>query len=145
MKSIVVGTDGSDSSLKAVEEAADLASATGGQLHIACVARLSKSLAVSALAPTPLPDAYDTQGLAAADAAVAKAKEVAEARGATTQGHVLEGEPANALLDLCERLPADLLVVGNKGMSGAARFLLGSVPNRCAHHAPCSVLIVRST
>ncbi len=41
--------------------------------------------------------------------------------------------------------PGDLLVVGNKGMTGAKRFLLGSVPNKVSHHAPCSVMIIRTT
>ena len=44
-----------------------------------------------------------------------------------------------------EEESADLIVVGNKGMTGAKRFLLGSVPNKVSHHAPCSVLIIRTT
>ena len=59
--------------------------------------------------------------------------------------HAREGDPADAILDVAEELGADLIVVGNKGMSGAKRFLLGSVPNKVSHHAPCSVLIVRTT
>jgi nucleotide-binding universal stress UspA family protein len=56
-----------------------------------------------------------------------------------------EGDPADAILDVAEELAAELIVVGNKGMTGAKRFLLGSVPNRVSHHAPCSVMIVRTT
>ena len=56
-----------------------------------------------------------------------------------------EGDPADAILDVAEEEKADLIVVGNKGMTGAKRFLLGSVPNKISHHAPCSVLIVRTT
>ena len=52
-----------------------------------------------------------------------------------------QGEPADAILDVAEEENADLIVVGNKGMTGAKRFLLGSVPNKVSHHAPCSVLI----
>ncbi len=59
--------------------------------------------------------------------------------------HAREGDPADAILDVAEELGADLIVVGNKGMTGAKRFLLGSVPNKVSHHAPCSVLIVRTT
>ena len=44
-----------------------------------------------------------------------------------------------------EEVGADLIIVGNKGMSGAKRFLLGSVPNKVSHHAPCSVMIIRTT
>ena len=61
------------------------------------------------------------------------------------QTHAIEGEPAEAILDAAEKTEADLIVVGNKGMTGARRFLLGSVPNNVSHHAPCSVLIVRTT
>ena len=53
--------------------------------------------------------------------------------------------PADAILDVAEEREADLIVVGNKGMTGAKRFLLGSVPNKVSHHAPCSVLIIRTT
>jgi len=53
--------------------------------------------------------------------------------------------PADAILDVAEEQEADLVVVGNKGMTGAKRFLLGSVPNKVSHHAPCSVLIIRTT
>ena len=56
-----------------------------------------------------------------------------------------EGDPADAILDVAEEEGADLIVVGNKGMTGAKRFLLGSVPNKVSHHAPCSVIIIRTT
>jgi nucleotide-binding universal stress UspA family protein len=55
------------------------------------------------------------------------------------------GDAADAILDVAEEQGSDLIVVGNKGMTGATRFLLGSVPNKISHHAPCSVLIVRTT
>jgi protein-tyrosine phosphatase len=51
----------------------------------------------------------------------------------------------DAILDVAEEQDADLIVIGNKGMTGAKRFLLGSVPNKVSHHAPCSVLIIRTT
>ena len=56
-----------------------------------------------------------------------------------------QGDAADAILDVAEEQRTDLIVVGNKGMTGAKRFLLGSVPNKVSHHAPCSVLIVRTT
>jgi nucleotide-binding universal stress UspA family protein len=69
---------------------------------------------------------------------------------ATTAGvgevetHARQGDAADAILDVAEEQGADLIVIGNKGMTGAKRFLLGSVPNKVSHHAPCSVLIVRT-
>ena len=59
--------------------------------------------------------------------------------------HPREGDPADAILNVAEETGADLVVVGNKGMTGARRFLLGSVPNKICHHAPCGVYIVRTT
>jgi nucleotide-binding universal stress UspA family protein len=75
-----------------------------------------------------------------------EAKELAEGAGVKEVNlHPREGDPADAILDVAEEQKSDLIVVGNKGMSGAKRFLLGSVPNKVSHHAPCSVLIVRTT
>ena len=65
--------------------------------------------------------------------------------GVTARTYAREGDPADAILDVAEELSADLIVVGNKGMTGAKRFLLGSVPNKISHHAPCAVLIIRTS
>lgn len=59
--------------------------------------------------------------------------------------HARQGDPADAILDVAEEQNADVVIVGNRGMTGAKRFLLGSVPDKVSHHAPCSVLIVRTT
>ena len=80
--------------------------------------------------------------LATLDAARAQAS----ARASTAvETFARQGDAADAILDVAEEQRADLIVVGNKGMTGAKRFLLGSVPNKVSHHAPCSVLIVRTT
>jgi nucleotide-binding universal stress UspA family protein len=68
-----------------------------------------------------------------------------EEQGVEVVTHAREGDPADAILDVAEEQGADLIVVGNKGMTGAKRFLLGSVPNKVSHHAPCSVMIIRTT
>ena len=59
--------------------------------------------------------------------------------------HARQGDAADAILDVAEERRSDLIIVGHRGTSGAKRFLLGSVPNKVSHHAPCSVLIVRTT
>jgi nucleotide-binding universal stress UspA family protein len=68
-------------------------------------------------------------------------------RGGVTEVETVarQGDAADAILDVAEEQRSDLIVVGNKGMTGAKRFLLGSVPNKISHHAPCSVLIVRTS
>jgi nucleotide-binding universal stress UspA family protein len=68
-----------------------------------------------------------------------------EAAGIQVEIYAREGDPADAILDVAEEQNADLIIVGNKGMTGAKRFLLGSVPNKVSHHAPCSVMIIRTT
>ena len=55
-----------------------------------------------------------------------------------------QGEPADVLIRVAEAADIDLIIVGNKGMSGARRFLLGSVPNQVAHYAPTDVLIAKT-
>ena len=144
MKTIVVGTDGSPSSLNAVAQAAELAAPLGATLHVACVVRLSSELTAGALVPMALPEAHDQESIDAGKGVAERAAEVARKAGATVEVHVLHGEASGALIELCDQIKADLLVVGSRGMTGAARFLLGSVPNRCAHHANCSVLIART-
>ena len=147
IRSIVVGTDGSETATKAVQEAADLASQLGAAVEI-----------VSAYTPVSsqrLRDEGrqapgDVQWLVTpredVDAKLRDAQEIAERMGVEhVTLHAREGDPADAILDVAEERGSDLIVVGNKGMSGAKRFLLGSVPNKVSHHAPCSVLIVRTT
>jgi nucleotide-binding universal stress UspA family protein len=56
----------------------------------------------------------------------------------------LEGEPAAAIIEAARTEGCDLIVIGNKGMTGARRFL-ASVPSRVAHHAPTHVLLVKTT
>ena len=79
------------------------------------------------------------------DATLEEAAKSLHAVGVKVEIHAREGDPADAILDVAEEESADLIVVGNKGMTGAKRFLLGSVPNKVSHHAPCSVMIIRTT
>jgi nucleotide-binding universal stress UspA family protein len=79
-------------------------------------------------------------------AVLENAREQAVAGGcAEVETYSRQGDAADAIVDIAEEQGCDLIVVGNKGMTGAKRFLLGSVPNKISHHAPCSVLIVRTT
>ena len=145
-RSIVVGTDGSDTARKAVDEAIDLAKSVGASVYL-----------VSAYEPVPqarlreearqMPE--DLQWMVnrreEVDATLSDAADIVREAGVDVETFAREGDPADAILDVAEERDADLIVVGNKGMTGARRFLLGSVPNKVSHHAPCSVLIVRTT
>jgi nucleotide-binding universal stress UspA family protein len=78
-----------------------------------------------------------------ADNVLARAAEEAGAAGLVTETYAEEGDPAHVLIDVAQQQGADLIVVGARGLTGLERFLLGSVSSKLAHHAPCSVTIVR--
>jgi nucleotide-binding universal stress UspA family protein len=143
---LVVGTDGSETAGEAVKQATELAERLGASVHL-----------VSAYEPVPegrlreerqqIPE--DLQWMVNpredVDATLEGAAKQMRGVGIQVETHAREGDPADAILDVAEEQGADLIVVGNKGMTGAKRFLLGSVPNKVSHHAPCSVLIIRTT
>jgi nucleotide-binding universal stress UspA family protein len=144
--SIVVGTDGSETAREAVRQAVDLARRVGARLEIVSAyepvpdARLR---AEARQAPRDLQWAVNERE--EIDATLAEAADLARDGGVEARTYARQGDPADAILDVAEERGADLIVVGNRGMTGARRFLLGSVPNRVSHHAPCSVLIIRTS
>jgi nucleotide-binding universal stress UspA family protein len=146
-KRIVVGTDGSDTALLAVQQAIDLAKATGASLEVVSAFEPAASPGLSPEERTDVPGdvQYELGNRQAVNMVLERAAGDADKAGVKATTHAREGDPADALLDIAEETGADLLVVGNKGMTGAKRFLLGSVPNKVSHHAPCSVFIVRTT
>ncbi len=146
---IVVGTDGSDTAKIAVQHAMALAQAGGGTLHVVH-AYQNVSLGMAAVAAShggPVVDLERlNEGLQESGESVVEAVLAdAVAGGVRAESHVTSGDPADALLAVAERVGADLIVVGNRGMSGMKRFMLGSVPNRISHHCPCNLLIVNTT
>ena len=120
---ILVGTDGSKTAARAVERAVDVARASGATLTIISAARADKGEQV-----------------------VAAEAERHAGSGVTIDTKVVDGEPVASLIDVARSGGYDLLVMGNRGMTGVTRFLrLGSVPNKVSHHLPCSLLIVKTT
>jgi len=147
VRSILVGTDGSETASIAVAQAIALAQAVGARLQIVSayepvtagprgVGRL-QAPGYTAWPMTPREDALGVLDAARQEAEAAGVGEV------ETFDRV--GDAADAIIDVAEEQGTDLIVVGHKGMTGATRFLLGSVPNKVSHHAPCSVLIVRTS
>ena len=119
-RKILVASDGSKTAAKAVGRAAEVARATGATVTVLTVGPAEKALKT-------------------AQAEAARLSDLA------VQTKVDQGDPTQVILDEAMTGGYDLLVVGNKGMTGASRFLLGSVPNKISHHAPCALLIVRTT
>ena len=143
---IVVGTDGSDTAAEAVRQAADLAKLADAQLNIvSAYGPVSKRRVEEEKEQAPRDVQYEIGPREDVNLVLDSAAAAARKEGLEVQTHPVEGDPAEAILDVAEKTNADLIVVGNKGMTGARRFLLGSVPNNVSHHAPCSVIIVRTT
>jgi nucleotide-binding universal stress UspA family protein len=140
-KVIVVGTDGSDRAGVAVREALALAKVTGAKLH-----------GVHVLRPVLMTGTEQLDATAVALANAGRHDESdrirkqllaeAESHGVSAEMETFDGDPADALVKAAEAVHADLVVVGNRGMAGVRRFVLGSVPNKVSHHCPCSLLIV---
>jgi nucleotide-binding universal stress UspA family protein len=146
-RSIVVGTDGSETAREAVRQAIDLAKLAGASLEVVSAyepvsAQRLREEAIEA----PRDLQWSVNPREDVDATLAAvASEASGAGVGTVHTYARQGDPADSILDVAEEQGSDLIIVGNKGMTGAKRFLLGSVPNKVSHHAPCSVLIIRTT
>jgi len=146
LERIVVGTDGSETASDAVREAIDLAKATGAKLFVvSAYAPAQPEIDREEAAEIPGDVQHEVGPRQGVNLVLDAATGDAEKAGVDAESRPREGDPADALLDVAEETNADLIVVGNKGMTGTKRFLLGSVPNKVSHHAPCGVYIVRTT
>jgi len=143
-RTVVVGTDGSDSSLRAVDRAAAIAAQSGAKMFIASAYFPQHD---DARAADVLRDeGYKTTGAAPIYAILKEAHERAEAAGAKdVEERSIVGAPVDALVELAEEVEADLLVVGNVGLSTISGRLLGSVPANVSRKAKTDVLIVHTT
>jgi nucleotide-binding universal stress UspA family protein len=143
-QSIVVGTDGSETAMRAVQHAADLARATGARVHLVSAYKPLAGVHVAAGAGMPELAALDIEPSAKVNSILDQAAAIFRMQGVEVETHACKGDPASALLDVADAQQATMIVVGNKGMDSARRYVLGNVPNKVSHHAACSVLIVRT-
>ncbi len=139
---VLVGTDGSPSSYRAVQRAAEIAAAMGGPLSIVRAVGPGEPHVVVA-------DRDEGEGLGyeqVPEDLLAEARRIAADAGcAETTAVVVEGEPVRVLIALAEEQDVELVVVGDRGISSLAGRFLGSVPTLVAQRAPCDVLIVRTS
>ena len=136
---IVVGVDGSDTSLDALRWARDEAARRGASLHLVHAWSYPYVGDVAGMAAYVPDDAnMEANARAVLDDAVALATEGGDPPAVTTS--VVHGAATQVLLDASAG--ADLLVVGSHGRGGFAGLLLGSVSQQCAHHATCPLVIV---
>jgi nucleotide-binding universal stress UspA family protein len=140
---IVVGTNGTPTARSAVLRAARLASLCNARLLVVAAYKDTGATVIQAMggqvAPMPPTDTKGQTETMLKDLARDLSRE-----GLHPETFAFPGSAVQALLEIAEAEHADLIVVGNKGMSGARRYL-GSVPSNVAHQAPCSVLIVNTT
>ena len=146
-QTVVVGTDGSDSSYVAVDRAARIAADAGATLVIACAYHPARQEDVARAADELGADvAYQVVGASPAEDSVRTATELAKKAGATKiDTVVVDGEPVPTLAKVVKERAADLLVVGNRGLNTLAGRLLGSVPAEAARKSQVDVLIVHTT
>jgi nucleotide-binding universal stress UspA family protein len=141
-ETVVAGTDGSPRSERAVQEAIDLCKSEGARLYL--VAAIGDSdRHWESIQTTRDIDVVDLRSVA--ESVLARQARRAEEQGVAAVDYgAREGDPAEAIIDAAAAEGADLIVIGNKGMTGRQRFMLGGVPNKVSHHAPCSVMIVNT-
>ncbi|RVW05754.1 universal stress protein [Rhodococcus xishaensis] len=144
-RTVVVGTDGSDSSYRAVDKAAALAGDAEAKLVIACAYYPADPKDTEAAEDVLGEDAYQVSGSTPTFEILRTARERALAAGAKNLvERAIVGEPVDSLLALVDEVDADLLVVGNRGLNTLSGRLLGSVPSDAARKSNCDVLIVHT-
>jgi nucleotide-binding universal stress UspA family protein len=137
---IVVGTDGSETAQRAVDEAVRLAKALDAELHVVTAYKALRGAKISG-APEGAAKVWAVLPDSQAQAIVDEAASRIGVAGVKVEPHLLEGDPGDALVEVADRVGAGMIVVGNRGMAGPRR-VLGSVPNKVSHAARCNVLIV---
>ena len=140
---ILVPTDGSDITAKAVQAAVDLAKLCGAQLRTISVKEPFPYSAISEMQPVPPQEFYDAQERIAASR-VKAVQDAASVAGLTCQGHTVEALHAwEAILDHAKEQQCDLIVMASHGRRGVAALLLGSETQRVLIHSSLPVLIVK--
>ena len=144
---ILAATDGSDTATVAVRHAVELARELDARLLIVSA---YEPISDERLREQRIEVPRDLQWMVNPREDVlamllAAAQEARDSGVGEVETFARQGDAADAILDVAEEQRCDLIVVGNRGMTGAKRFLLGSVPNKVSHYAPCSVLIVRTS
>jgi nucleotide-binding universal stress UspA family protein len=143
VKTVGVGTDGSDTAARAVEFALDLASRYEARIvFLSAYRAVSEDRLKREARDAPEDVQWQINPAEDVEPALRDAEDEARERGLQCASEAREGDPSKVLVDLAAKHDVDILVMGNKGMQ---RKLLGSVPNTVSHKAGCHVLIVKTT
>ncbi len=135
-KNIVVGYDGTERAMSAVEQAADLATALGSRLHLVTAIKKDEIHKVG--------ESTDERYMSVTEIATENLERVASTfNHLDFRASAAVGAPAKVLVDEAERVDADLILVGNKHVQGVSR-VLGSVAEDVAQKAHCAVLVAKT-
>jgi nucleotide-binding universal stress UspA family protein len=145
-QTILIATDGSKSSQKAVLQGMELAKLMGAKVYALYV--LDKNAYIPPTLETPIYlgskwDITEKTLRQEGDDAIRYANDVAKNKGIDFEGVVIEGNPANAILEFAEQKKVNLIIMGTFGKDGLERFLLGSVTDKVIRHSKSSVLVVK--
>lgn len=146
-RNVVVGTDGSSPSLRAVERAAEVARDSAAHLVVVCAYTPSSEREVEKAQDELGAEAFQVVGSAPAEDTLREATDRARGAGATEieiETVAVVGPPISALIDTADKHSADLLVVGSRGLNTLKGRILGSVPSEVSRLADCDVLVVRT-
>lgn len=144
--SVLVGTDGSETSFRAVDRAALIARDADATLWLLTAYRPMSPREVQDARAALGDDSYKVAGSTPAEDVLRDAADRAKALGVSkVETLAVEGDPVDALVHAVQDRGIDLLVVGNRGLNSLAGRLLGSVPANITHKASCDVLIVHTT
>ena len=142
-KRILVPTDGSDITAKAIETAIGLAKSLGGQIDAMSVKEPFPYNAMSEMQPVPPQEYFDAQQRISA-ARVQQVQQACDAAGVTCEAHTVEADhPWQAIIDLAKTAHCDLLVMASHGRRGVTALLLGSETQKVLTHSTIPVLVVR--
>lgn len=145
-KTVLVGTDGSPSSYRAVEQAARVAADVGATLLIVSAYTAMSDRDQRRAADSLGEESYKVVGSHPAEDILRDATDLAKKAGAAKVDTVSQaGDPVDVLVDVIDKRGVDLCIVGNRGLNSLAGRLLGSVPANISHRASCDVLIVHTT
>lgn len=144
-RTVVVGTDGSPPSMRAVARAGRVAADSSAALVIACAYYPNSQRDVERARDEMGDEAFQVVGSAPAEDRLREASDHARAVGVTDIETVAAlGAPIDSLIDIADKRSADLLVVGSRGLNTLKGRILGSVPSEISRRSECDVLVVRT-
>jgi nucleotide-binding universal stress UspA family protein len=142
-KRILVPTDGSEITTRAIAAGVGLAKALGAEIDTICVKEPFPYGAVAEIQPTPPQEFFDAQERAAARH-VRAVIDACDAAGVVCHAVTIEGlQPWEAIVEHAEKAGCDLLVMGSHGRSGLASLFLGSETQDVLKHTKIPVLVIR--